>query len=190
MSSRERLLDAGLRLMQNRGYQSTGISEILADTGLPKGSFYHYFASKDDFTREVIERYSKQESDRCARLLTSGGGSPLVRLRRYFKELMKVFGPEGSINGCLVGRMSLDGATRSELLQQQLKLSFQNWQRGVESCLREAQSEGEASMSMNATSMAAFIVNNWEGALLRSQADHSDDSLKTFMHYTFGELLK
>src|SRR5271155_2828703 len=124
MTTWEHLIEVGLRLMQEKGYQATGLKEILDEAGVPKGSFYHHFSSKEGFAQEVLKRYALGEVARCKRVLSTSAGSPLTRLRRYFRELVKVFGPAGTINGCLVGRMSLDSAAESVLLRAQLSQAF------------------------------------------------------------------
>lgn len=189
MSTREHFIDVGLKLMQEKGYEATGLLEILAEAGLPKGSFYHHFGSKEEFGREVIARYAGREAERCERTLSESKGTPLARLRRYFKELNLVFGPGGSINGCMVGRLSLDGAAQSDLLRSQLVLAFTGWQKAIERVLREAKDVGELTTEQSLPSLAAFLVNGWEGALLRSQADQSDAALRNFQQIVFDRLL-
>lgn len=189
MSTRDHFIDVGLQLMQEKGYEATGLQEILAGAGMPKGSFYHHFGNKEEFGREVIARYTSREAERCARVLTESKGTPLARLRRYFKELSQVFGPGGSINGCMVGRLSLDGAARSDLLRYQLDLTFAGWQKAIEQTLRNAKSTGELTTEQSAASLAAFLVNGWEGALLRSQTEQSDAALRNFQQIVFDRLL-
>lgn len=189
MSTRENFIDAGLKLMQQKGYEATGLQEILAEAGLPKGSFYHHFGSKQEFGKEVITRYAAQEAARCQRALWAAKGTPLARLRRYFKELSHVFGPGGTINGCMVGRLSLDGATQSDLLRSQLVLAFTGWQKAIEQTLREAKDAGELTTEQSLSALAAFLVNGWEGALLRSQTDQNDAALRNFQQIVFDRLL-
>ena len=189
MSTREHFIDVGLKLMQEKGYETTGLLEILAEAGLPKGSFYHQFGSKEEFGREVIASYAAREAERCERTLSESKGTPLARLRRYFKELSLVFGPGGSINGCMIGRLSLDGAAQSDLLRSQLVLAFTGWQKAIERVLREAKDVGELATQQSLPSLAAFLVNGWEGALLRSQADQSDAALRNFQQIVFDRLL-
>jgi len=175
--------------MQRKGYEETGLQEILAEAGLPKGSFYHHFGSKEEFGKEVIGRYAAREAERCECVLSEGKGTPIARLRRYFKELSRVFGPGGSINGCLVGRLSLDGATRSELLRSQLALTFKGWQGAIERTLQDALDAGELTVEQSPSSLAAFLINGWEGALLRAQADQTDSALRNFVQIAFDWLL-
>jgi TetR/AcrR family transcriptional regulator, transcriptional repressor for nem operon len=189
MSTREHFIDVGLKLVQEKGYEATGLQEILAKAGLPKGSFYHHFGSKEEFGREVIARFAAQEAARCERALSESKRPHLARLRRYFKELSQVFGPGGMINGCLFGRLSLDGATQSDLLRSQLVLGFTGWQKAIEQTLRAAKDAGELTTERSLPSLAAFLVNGWEGALLRSHTDQDDSALRNFQQIVFDLLL-
>ena len=189
-NTREHLIDVGLRLVQEKGYHASGLLEILKEAGVPKGSFYHHFPSKESFAKEVIQRYVTREDARFERILGQSTGTPLSRLRRYFKELAKVFGPSGSINGCLIGRMSLDPAAESSVLRASLSQAFASWESALEKNLSEAQAAGELRKDVSPSKLAGFIVNNWEGALLRSRADHNDTALQIFFHCTFDLLLR
>lgn len=190
LSTRERLIDMGLELMRKHGYGATGLQELLRAAGVPKGSFYHHFGSKEEFTAAVIERYLMLEGAHCQEVLGNARQAPLKRLRRYFEDLIRVAGPAAPISGCLLGSLSLEVAGVSPLLQSSLSSSFANWQTAVAAVLREAIEKGDLPKSVKATTLAGFILNSWEGALLRSQADKSEVPLKDFLHYVFDELLK
>ena len=113
-STRDHLLQVGLRQIHARGYSSTGVNEILEDAKIPKGSFYHHFASKEDFAKEVLALYVLGEGERAEKILHGGKAAPLKRLRRYFEELIKVYGPQAAISGCMVGNLTLEMADHSE----------------------------------------------------------------------------
>jgi TetR/AcrR family transcriptional repressor of nem operon len=188
-STREHLIDVGVGLMHKNGYNATGLTDILNAADVPKGSFYHHFSSKEDFAEAVLERYVMRVGERTAALLNDTKIAPLKRLRRYFGELMKVSGQKGPIPGCLMGRFTLEIAEESPQLRKQLSGSFDKWQRGIATVLRQAVAQKELPAGTDAESMAGFVLNSWEGALLRSQAEKSDAPLEDFMRYVFDELL-
>jgi TetR/AcrR family transcriptional repressor of nem operon len=187
--TRDHLIDVGLELMRRHGYGATGLQEILRSAGVPKGSFYHHFGSKEEFTAAVIERYVTLEAEHCRAVLGNTRQSPLRRLRRYFEDLIRTAGQSAPIQGCLVGSLSLEVAGASPLLQGCLSSSFTQWQAAVAVVLGEAVEKGELPKSTKPDSLAGFVLNSWEGALLRSQAEKSDASLKDFLRYMFDELL-
>lgn len=188
-STRDRLIDVGLEQMRKHGYGATGLQELLRAADVPKGSFYHHFGSKEEFTAAVIERYYTLALAHCQQVFGNVRQAPLKRLRRYFEDLIRLAGQAAPIPGCLLGSLSLEVASVSPLLQSNLSSSFAYWQTTVATVLREAIEKGDLPKSTKPETLAGFILNSWEGALLRSQADKSDASLKDFLHYVFEELL-
>jgi len=188
-STRERLIDVGVKLMHGHGYGATGIKEILDSAEVPKGSFYHHFGSKEEFTGAVLERYATTEMQRWESILNNEKLPPLRRLRRYFDELVKVYGQKGPIPGCLMGSLSLEIAGQSDSIQQRLSASFGYWQGAIASTLRGAVEQKELPASTDPESLASFLLNSWQGALVRSMAEKSNEPLRGFLHYTFDVLL-
>jgi TetR/AcrR family transcriptional regulator, transcriptional repressor for nem operon len=189
LSTKDHLIDVGLELMRKHGFGATGLQEILQSAEVPKGSFYHHFNSKEDFALAVVERYESLSTEHCKEALSNTRQAPLKRLRRYFEDLLRMAGQSAPIQGCLLGSLSLEIASSSPVLQHLLSASFARWQSAVACVLREAVEKGELPRSIKPEALAGFILNSWEGALLRSQADKSDDPLRDFLRYTFEELL-
>ena len=188
-STREHLIDVGVGLMHRNGYNATGLTEILNAADVPKGSFYHHFSSKEDFAAAVLERYAMRVGALTVALVNDTTIPPLKRLRRYFSDLIKVAGQKGPIPGCLVGRFTLEIAAESPQLRKRVSGSFDRWQDGIAAVIRQAVAQKELPAGTDPVSMAGFVLNSWEGALLRSQAEQSDAPLETFMGYVFDELL-
>ncbi len=188
-STRDQLIEAGLALMRKHGYGATGLQEILQSSKIPKGSFYHYFGSKEEFAAAVLERYGALNAGHCRKIFGNKQRTPLKRLRRYFEELIRMAGQSAEIPGCLAGSFSLEVSAASPLLQGLLSNGFARWQSDVAGVLREAQEAGDLPAALRPEPLAGFILNSWEGALLRSQADKSDAPLKEFMHFIFERLL-
>jgi TetR/AcrR family transcriptional repressor of nem operon len=188
-STRDHLIDVGLELMRKHGYAATGVQEILDAARVPKGSFYHHFSSKEEFTAAVLERYVTLEGEHCRDVLGNIRQAPLKRLRRYFEDLVRTAGQSAPIQGCLIGSLSLEVARASPLLQGRLSSDFTRWQTVIASVLREAVEKDDLPKSTRSEALAGFLLNSWEGALLRSQADRSDTPLKDFLNYIFDEFL-
>ena len=166
-STREQLIDVGLELMRRHGYGATGLQEILHLAHVAKGSFYHYFASKEEFAFAVIERYDAINAEHCRQFLGNTRLAPLNRLRRYFDD------PDSNGRGSLrrfpdaSSEISgLEVAGTSPLLQGRLSSGFAHWQSCVASVLREAVEKGDLRQSTKPEPLAGFLLNSWEGALL------------------------
>ncbi len=188
--TREHLLKVGLRRIHAMGYAATGVKEILDEAGVAKGSFYHHFASKEAFANAVLALYVRGENERAARILQDGKATPLKRLRRYFDEIIATYGPAATVSGCMIGNLSLEMADHSDSIQALLHVSFSNWQTALADVLQEAIDSGELSKSTKPQELASFLVDSYEGALLRSKADRSIKPLQNFLHFAFNVLLK
>jgi TetR/AcrR family transcriptional repressor of nem operon len=188
-STREHLIDVGLGLMHQNGYNATGLTDILRAADVPKGSFYHHFGSKEDFAAAALQEYAVREAKHAATVLNDLKTSPLKRLRRYFTDLKKIYGQKGAIPGCMMGRFSLEIAEESPQLRTRISGSFAHWQQMIATVLQQAVAQKELHAGTDPESLAGFLLNSWEGALLRSQADKSDAPLETFMCFVFDGLL-
>jgi TetR/AcrR family transcriptional repressor of nem operon len=158
-STREHLIDVGLGLMHRNGYNATGLSDILTAADVPKGSFYHHFSSKEDFAAAALERYGMREREHAAALLNDTTIPPLKRLRRYFSDLVKIYGQKAAIPGCLMGRFSLEIAAESPQLRKQLSATFGHWQRTIATVIRQAVAQKELPAGTDPESLAGFLLH-------------------------------
>jgi TetR/AcrR family transcriptional repressor of nem operon len=188
-STREHLIDVGVGLMHQNGYNATGLTDILKAADVPKGSFYHHFGSKEDFAAAALERYGIREREHATAVLNDTTTPPLKRLRRYFSDLVKIYGQKGAILGCMMGRFSLEIAEESPQLRKRISASFDHWQHTIATVIGQAVAQKELPSGTDPESVAGFLLNSWQGALLRSQAQQSNAPLETFMRYIFDGLL-
>ena len=188
-STREHLIDVGLGLMHQNGYNATGLTDILKAAKVPKGSFYHHFGSKEEFAAAALERYVTREREHATAVLNNTTTPPLKRLRRYFSDLVMMYGQKGAIPGCMMGRFSLEIAAESPQLRKQISASFDHWQHTIATVIRQAVARKELPAGTDSESLAGFLLNSWEGALLRSQAEKSNAPLETFARCVFEGLL-
>jgi TetR/AcrR family transcriptional repressor of nem operon len=188
-STRDHLIDVGQELMHQHGYNATGLSDILKGADVPKGSFYHHFGSKEEFALAALERYAAQKAEHLTAVLGDATISPMKRLKSYFLDLVTSAGQQGALPGCLLGRFSLEIAADSPKLRRRISGSFTHWQHSVATVIQQAVTQKELPALTDPESLAGFLLNSWEGALLRSQADKSDAPLESFMHFVFDELL-
>ena len=187
-STREHLQDVGVKFMHRKGYNATGLLDILNAADVPKGSFYHHFGSKEDFAAAALARYVTHEGEHAASVLSDFRTPPLKRLKRYFTDLAKTYGQAGEIPGCMMGRFSLEMAVESPQLRKQISASFAGWQHKIAGVIQEAVEQRELPGDTEPVALAGFLLNSWEGALLRSQAEMSDAPLETFLRYALDTL--
>lgn len=189
MTSRDALIAEGSRLMRRVGFTDAGLTELLAAAGLPKGSFYNYFGSKEAFGIEVVEAFYAWH-DRVLAELAAADGSALDRLRRYFELLLdrsRKTPPEQ--RGCLLAMLALEKSATSEALRAAVERSFARWQERLAELLRQAQATGELAPDEGAGRLAALLLHGWEGALLRARLEGETWPLEDFLAAGLPRLL-
>lgn len=187
--TRNNLIEVGLRMIHAEGYSATGIQSIVEGANIPKGSFYNHFASKEAFGAEVIEAYSDRGQEKLREFLCHADLAPLARLERYFDDRIEAFRASNYARGCLLGNFSAEAADHSAPIRDHLARKFDAWSRLIEECVAEAQKQGAIGASIPAAILARFILNSWEGALLRMRVEKSDAPLIEFKRIVFGKLL-
>ncbi|MGE3879502.1 MAG: TetR/AcrR family transcriptional regulator, partial [Planctomycetota bacterium] len=165
--SRERLLEAGTELFRTKGFHACGLTEILAHAGVPKGSFYHYFASKEEFGVVLIERARDQYLDELRGLLGDRRRPPVERLRAVFQHSRDHCALHGPAVECLIPKLALECATLSDPVQAAVKTAYAMFGAMLAQVVREAQSAGQIDGSLDADHLAGVLVMLWEGAAIR-----------------------
>jgi len=183
--TREKLIQIGARAMLAKSYHAVGIQEILAKADVPKGSFYHYFASKEDFGVAIIKHYGDQLAKIIKEQLSSEILSPRDRLKEYFLTIRGCYVKLGYEQGCLVAKLATEVAGASTDMRLALKGEFDRWLNLFTACICQAQQAGEISEEYTAAELAEFIYISWEGALIRMQVNHDVSSLDNFITYIF-----
>lgn len=188
--NRDRLLQEGQRLLAQQGFAATGVQEITDAAEVPKGSFYNYFDSKEDFAIAVLERYREQACQHLDQALIQGSGSPLTRLRAFFEHGKNEMVATDFGGGCLAGRLAQELAGEHACFRNPLDQAFQSIQGYLERCLREARDGGEIEQTTDPRTLAEFIVLAWQGAMLRAKAAHSAAPLETCQAVIFEQILR
>ena len=138
------LVDAGLHIMLEKGYHHTGIQDVLQAAGVPKGSFYYYFPSKEAFGLAVIAQFAAAYLARLEQYLGDTTASPLTRLRRHQEDLLARFERRGCRGGCLIGNLSQELADHNPHLRAQLDAVLTSWRERYAQLFREAQALADA----------------------------------------------
>lgn len=183
------LLEAGKRVFLEKGYNHAGIEAILQEAGVPKGSFYYYFESKEDFGLQVLDSFAAGYKENFDRDLGDSSLSPLDRLRRYFEAACQRIESQQCRNGCLAGNLSQEMAAQSETFRARLEEIFDGWVNRYAEVLGQAQQRGEIPSDLDVHELADFCLNSWQGAVLRAKTIRSVVPLQTFLKVMFGSLL-
>ena len=188
-STRERILEAGKAVIAEKSFNGCGLSEILDRAGVPKGSFYHYFGSKEEFGIALIEHETRNYLERISPILGDRKRSPLERLRAIFQLGREECIANGVACECLVPKLALETAQLSEPVHAAVKCSYDQWNALIARVIREAQAAGEIGKSHDPDRLANVLAMLWEGATLRMQIDRSIAPVDAFLDFVFDALL-
>ena len=185
---REQLLSAGLETMYRKGFNATSVQDITDAAGAPKGSFYNHFASKEMLAAEAVRRYADGISARCA-ALRDRKLTPLQRLRTYFESRRASLLEAKFETGCMLGNFGAELSNQSPLISKRVEVAFDAWTADVAAVIAEAQKTGTVSRDVPARALAEFLINAWEGAVLRAKVEKSVAALEQFFEVTFTRIL-
>ena len=177
---REKLLDQGVALLMEQGYHGTGLQELVRSVGVPKGSFYNYFPSKEAFSAEVVKHYIEPFIAQLDGHLRRPDVTAEAALKAYFNELIEETERRGFKGGCLLGNLIGEIGDTSDLCLHSLREAVRRYRDKLEEGLARAQREGSFRKDLDAKDMADFLVNVWQGALLRMKIERSVRPLAQF----------
>jgi len=182
--TKQRLVDAGLAMLLEHGYNDLGIQALLAATATPKGSFYHHFKDKEDFALQVIDEYMVQVHAGLDACLGDEARPPLERVRRFFELTQQNYRKDGYL-GCLLGGLGQELSGVSDVFRRKIDGCFSEIARRVAVCLEEARNRGDIPADSNPRRMASLLVDCWEGAALRSRLRGNAAPLTAMLDFYF-----
>lgn len=183
--NKEDILAKGEILLRTQGYHKTGINEILKASGIPKGSFYNFFESKEDFGLQVLAYYSNGIVSFIERMLKDKSRTPLERLKAFYSDLLNTNKAEECANGCLLVNMSAEMGGLSQNFAKATQKHYQEWLEIIAECVAEGQDKGEINKNYEALELADYIHSNFSGALVMMKSQRSIEPLERFYKMTF-----
>lgn len=184
------LLDAGRELFLTHGYNATGIQQITDLAGVPKGSFYNHFDSKEVFAAAIIDQYAEELRKNWSEMMRAAPPESLAAIRYAFAQLIARHESNTCWKGCLIGNFAAEMAEASDLCRQRLASAMDGWRTALAKLIREAQEVGEIRADMDASATAALVWDVWEGAILRMKVERSTVPLRESTDLVLNHLLR
>lgn len=184
------IIQSGYDLFYDKGYGVTGISEITERIGIPKGSFYNHFKSKEEFGIAVLDYYMSGNKEFLKESLLNDKYTALENLKKFYNDFIEM--QESVLHcskGCLMGNMTMELADVNETFQKRAQEGFESTAAIFEACLQKAKEQKEISENTDVHLMANFVINAWQGAALRMKADKTTDALRETYKVIFEKLL-
>jgi TetR/AcrR family transcriptional repressor of nem operon len=182
--TKQRLIETGIAMLLEHGYNDLGVAAVLEATNTPKGSFYHHFRDKEDFGLAVVDAYMENVHAMLDACLSDQRRAPLARIRHFFETVQQGYRQQGYL-GCLLGGLGQELSGVSEVFRKKIAECFDAIGRRFAECLEEARRDGAIAADANPKKLASLLVDCWEGAALRSRLHTSAAPLTAMLDFYF-----
>lgn len=183
-TTKEKLLQKGTELFLLQGYNATGIGEITDAINVSKGSFYNHFKKKEKFVVQILEDFGKQLSQEHVLALSNEKLSPINRILLFYEQkTTQVIHKENYLKGCLISNMCQEIADKSNVIAASVDKAYLGMHKALQNCLEEAKKVNELDSSLDTNLMAEFILNSWNGAIMRVKASRNPMALNAFLQF-------
>lgn len=184
--NKEDILETGYHVLRKNGYHGVGINQILQEAGIPKGSFYNFFESKEDFARQVLHQHGDQQASWIASFFEQASGSPTENLYAFYETLIALNEQDDFLSGCLVNVMSNEVGRTNDKLAAEANQCFIGWITIIASEIAKGQQAGEITKAFSALELAEFMHSGVYGAFARMKVTRSRVYLDIWKEMTFA----
>jgi TetR/AcrR family transcriptional regulator, transcriptional repressor for nem operon len=189
-TTKEKILESGADIVLQKGFNHTGIQELLKAADIPKGSFYFYFDSKEKFGIELIDYYSRFISENMTEYIRKNGAtSALEQLKLMFEWSFKVMSLNDYKGGCPIGNLSLEMADINENFRIKLNETITDTRRQIKIFLEKAKDEGTLDASADVDTLSDFLFSSWEGSLMLMKVTKTTTPQNAFFNMVFNKVL-
>lgn len=182
------LIRSGLAHLTEFGFASSGIDQILKKVGVPKGSFYHYFASKEAFGLAVIQSYNHYFVTKLDKYLLDESYTGLMRIDNFVEDAKAGMARHQFKRGCLVGNLGQEVDLLPESFRPLLVEIFATWQQRLANCLVVAKEQGDLAKNADCNALAEYFWIGWEGAVSRAKLVQSSQPLDNYFSHFISSL--
>ena len=179
--SKQEILLKGIFLLRRNGYHNTGIKEILTECGIPKGSFYNFFKSKEDFGLQALELYGRSMHKLIQKFTRDELLSPFERVQQYFEMTIQANAEEEARYGCLSMNFSAELSGYNETFAELNKAIFSLWIQELGHCIEEGQELDEFRKDYSGIQLAHFLYTAFFGAFARAKTERSTAPLEIIL---------
>ena len=186
----EDIIEKGAELFRKKGYNNVGINEVLSACDIPKGSFYNFFNTKEEFAEQIIDSYGVNSLKMIRSILTDRKKLPLQRLKDFYAHLIQKNEMDGFDGGCLITNLSMEVGGLSEVISAATDRNFKMWVHEIAECVKEGQENGEIILDKEPYDIAEYIHAGLSGAFSRMKVNKDRRYLDTWYEMTFSFISK
>lgn len=185
--AKEKLLEQAQELMLAKGFAATTVDEICQAAGLTKGSFFHYFRSKEELGKEVLDRFCRLQMERLAKNPLLRRRDPLERLYGWVDGAIEMSKTPMARKGCLLGNFAQELSDTHPKLRSQCAQRFSEWADMLKKELDEARAKHLPGTRLDTQGLAEHLIAVLEGSLILGKAKQDmtvvENSLLHFKRY-------
>lgn len=185
-----RLARAGRELFARHGYNATGIQQITDHAGVPKGSFYNHFDSKEAFAVAIVAQYAAYLERSWESMMAAAPAEPMAAIRYVFAQMIAHHQSSTVQAGCLIGNLAAEIALSSDECRTALQAAQLAWRERLAGMITRAQAQGAIRADIPAAELSGLVWDVWEGALLRMKLERSVEPLRRSVDLVFDHLLQ
>ena len=187
-TTKRHILDAGQKIIAVKGFSGVGLSEILSAAAIPKGSFYHYFGSKEQYGRALMEQYVEDYLQALNQVLQTGEAPARERLLRYWSNWRETQAGGEAMDKCLVVKLSAEVADLSDDMRLVLCAGTQQVMARIADCIAEGIADGSLQLGLDPQKTAQMLYQLWLGASLLAKLQRDRGPLENAMEISLSVL--
>jgi len=174
--TKDRVIEAAFQLIHRQGFNNTSLEDILRESGVGKGNFYHYFESKDELGYAILDRLAFWVTEELGREVFDRGEDPLEEIFCLFERIASAQRKAACVGGCPLGNLALEMSDIHDGFRQRIGEILRNWRDHISEAITRAQDQGQLARNMHSQRLADFIIAGIEGAILSARV-HKDPSI-------------
>lgn len=182
------LLQTGQEIFATHGFTNVGLTELLKKAGIPKGSFYYYFSSKEEYGVEVIRFYMNEYTNNITNLFSNSDLSCKDRLLSYLKTWQGNQCTNEFYGRCLIVKLSSEVSDLSEAMRHEFCIGTKKILTLITQILKDGQEDGSVPEHLDPAYSAQELYQQWLGASLLTKIQRNDCPFETALHYTYNLL--
>jgi TetR/AcrR family transcriptional regulator, transcriptional repressor for nem operon len=188
--TKQKILETGAELIHLKGFNHTGLQEILKTAGVPKGSFYNYFSNKEDFGLQIIDYFAGYYAFMSRPILEDPSLSPLEKVSRLLEWFIEFFKSKDYAYGCPIGNLAQEMGDLRPAFRDKLRTALDILVDSYSAVLAQAQKEGEIARNLDVREAARFLVSSWHGALMHMKVMKGPEPLENHKRFIFHNVLR
>lgn len=185
------VLKKGLNLICSKGYNSLGVDEICKSTGMTKGAFYNAFKSKENFLLKGLIAYGELTVKRLTTQLSkeNNKSDAISRIIDLYDSMFDAQ-PKNNFMGCMVNNIMSELGSNNKTVGNAASIEFNSFINAIEPCVKEAQTNGQLTNSIDSKTLTELLHSTFYGALTRSKSVQNHEQGKIIMQTLINSLRK